>query len=72
MSNIKPKLYWEDVESSPALSSYIRRAKVPNGWLVMVTEDVIQDQSAYGRGLVTGWDWRTSICFVPDSIGEWI
>jgi hypothetical protein len=72
MSDTKPKLYWEEVESSPYLSAYIRRAKVPGEWLVMVTENVIHDQFQYGRGMVGCWDWSTSICFVPDQIGEWI
>ena len=72
MNDTKPKLYWEEVESSPSISAYIFRAKVPGGWLIRVVEDVVHDQSAYGHGLVPGWDWRTSICFVPDQVGEWI
>lgn len=62
---------WEDISNTPT-STYLRRAKVPGGWLVTATEDVIHDQGEYGRGMVGGWDWRTSICFVPDPNHEWV
>ena len=62
-------MIWEDIESN--LSGYYRRTKVFGGWLVQVTEEVIHDQRECGRGMVGGWDWRTSLCFVPDLNHEW-
>ena len=60
---------WEEISQN--LSFFLRRAKVPGGWLVVATEDVIHDQSAYGRGMVGGWDWRVALTFVPDPNHEW-
>jgi hypothetical protein len=58
---------WEEIPQD--LSCYLRRAKVPGGWLVIATEDVVHNTEYLG--MIGGWDWRTSICFVPDSGHEW-
>ena len=58
-------LIWEDIDN------YTRRLPIFGGWLVKTFEDVIHDQSQYGRGMVGGWDWRVSMCFVPDPTHEW-
>ena len=63
-------LTWEDIPNDNT-STYLRRTRIPGGWLVQATEDVIHDHSAYGRGMVGGWDWRVSLCFVPDPNHEW-
>lgn len=61
-------MVWEDIPSNR--SGYYSRSKILGGWLVQVTEDVSHDRQV-GRGMESGYDWRTSICFVPDPDHEW-
>ena len=63
-------LKWEKVESHH--SNYINRAAVFGGWLVMSTDDVreYQGPDSYMSGK-EGYQWRTSICFIPDPNHEW-
>jgi hypothetical protein len=69
------KIEWEPIDSNH--SNYITRAKVFGGWLVMSTDEVqTQIPEQWGQGLVSfrneeGYQWRTSICFVPDPKHEW-
>ena len=58
-------LNWENIDD------YHKRAKVTGGWLVKAFEDVYEDRSDYGQGMVAGWQWRIAICFVPDPNYEW-
>ena len=58
------KLEWEDVEQEPALSGFMRRAKVPGGWIYHCVDDVPMERP--DSGLQYGLAWRTSMCFVPD------
>jgi len=57
------KLEWEQIDN------YHQRAPIFGGWLVKTYEDV----SHLGLGYATtiGWDWRISMCFVPDPNHEW-
>ena len=59
-----PSLDWQ------ALDAYTARAKVHGGWLVKSTIDVMTkmhpDSSA-----TNGYEWRESICFVPDPNNLW-
>ena len=64
------KMEWEDIPQDRSFD--LCRAKVPGGWLVAATEDVIHNQYEYGRGMVGGWDWRVSLTFVPDPNHEWV
>ncbi len=59
------ELVWEIIDS------FHQRAKVPGGWLVKAYEDVVQDRSESGQGLIPGWDFRISMCFVPDPYHDW-
>ena len=47
------------------------RLRVPGGWIVRYSDDVTHDQSDLGRGMQSGWDWRSSITFVRDWNWEW-
>ncbi len=58
-------LKWEMIDS------YHKRAPIPGGWLVKAFEDVFEDRSNYGQGIVSGWQWRVTMCFVPDPNHEW-
>ncbi len=46
------------------------RAKVPGGWIIKSYTDVLvrlhSDQTP-----VAGYEWRTSICFMPDADHVW-
>jgi hypothetical protein len=66
------KLTWEPIESNHG--SYINRAKVFGGWLVMTTDDVqTPTEQGYDRPVLEqGFEWRTSLCFVPDPKHEWV
>ncbi len=58
------KFEFEDIDN------YHRRAKVPGGWLVKVSEPVVHDSRQ--QGMVSGWDWRVAMTFIPDPKHEWI
>jgi hypothetical protein len=61
-------LQFEELKSN--LAGTMWRAKVPGGWLVKDVQDVISDsdsQHLYGNG----YEWRSSICFVPDENHNW-
>ena len=63
------KLEFESIET-PRFGMYIARAKVPGGWLVTCTQDV--NTQLPERGITgQGYEWRTSITFVPDPNHEW-
>jgi len=47
------------------------RLRVPGGWIVRYSDDIIHDQSDLGRGFQSGWDWRSSLVFVSDWNWEW-
>lgn len=51
------------------IDPYHFRLMVPGGWVFKVIEDVIHERP---NGFVPGWDWRVSICFIPDPDHEWI
>ena len=57
------KLEWEQ------LDEYHQRAKVFGGWLVKAYEDVIHNHEF--NGMVSGWDFRATMAFVPDPKHEW-
>ena len=59
-------LNWEKIDD------HHKRVRVHGGWLVKAFEDVCHDKSAYGKGMMPGWDFRIAICFVPDPNHEWI
>jgi len=59
------ELQWEDI--SQDRSFYLYKAKVPGGWLVACSDDVIEPE----RNFESGWQWRTSITYVPDPLGAW-
>ena len=57
---------WEWIEEG-----FLRRGRVPWGWLVYACEDVIHDRSEYGQGMVGGWDFRPAMTFVFDPFHNW-
>lgn len=52
---------WEDIDN------YHKRCSIPGGWLVKAYEDVFQKDTDD----TVGYDWRMSMCFVPDPLHEW-
>lgn len=56
---------WEQIDDSH------ERAKVVGGWLVKTYTNVFHDLGAYDRGMVSGWDWRVAMTFVPDLDYSW-
>lgn len=58
-------LVWEEIDP------WHKRLSVPGGWVLKTFEDVIHDKSDGGRGMVSGWDWRVAMCFIPDPEHEW-
>lgn len=59
-------LKWENIDD------WTQRAKVFGGWLVRTNEPVVHNLMNEGRGMEDGWDYRISMCFVPDPNYEWI
>jgi hypothetical protein len=51
------RLEWETIDDN------LQRAKVYGGWLVKTHEPVYHIN---GEISGDGWDWRVSMCFVPD------
>ena len=64
MSNIQIK--WETLTTDIAVT--IQRAQVPGGWLVISVDEVITPNTLND----TGYEWRSSICFMPDPNHEWL
>lgn len=58
-------MIWEDIDS------YHRRTKVFGGWLVKAYEDVCTVGTGYTALGQTGYEWRVTMCFVPDFNHEW-
>jgi len=64
------KLEWEQIEHNHG--NQITRAKVFGGWLVMLTDEVqTLTNDGYGFSHSEGYEWRTSITFIPDINHEW-
>jgi len=64
----KPK--WEYIETEDG--SGLNRMRVPGGWLVKVCEYVYQASLVMaGQGEPFGYDWRTSMTFLPDPEHSW-
>ena len=58
---------WEEVKTNHG--SMLYRAKVVGGWLVK-EEQEIAHYTEY-TGFVSGYDWTSSITFVPDINHQW-
>jgi len=68
-------LNWEKIENDN--NEHLYRAKVFGGWLVMATSEVMtQVPDIYGQIASwrneQGYQWRSSICFIPDVKHEWL
>lgn len=61
MSNII--LEWEQIDD------HHQRAKIYGGWLVKTFENVSHITDVNGH--MDGYDWRVSMCFVPDQDHKW-
>lgn len=57
------KMEWEELDNG-GHSGSIFRAKVPGGWLYKNVDPVM---TVMPSGLLdSGYEWRTTICFVPN------
>lgn len=65
-------LKWEQIPQSDQLL-YMHRAKIFGGWLVQCTVDALTPQyQGYDiPNNEAGYQWRTSLAFVPDPNHEW-
>ena len=61
---------WEKVEQEQ--SGYLYRAKVPGDWLVKEVQDVLTSNEDAGLKMHDGYEWRSSLCFVPDVDHAWV
>lgn len=52
------------------VDSFTQRAKVFGGWIVKNTCDVFSSLLTH-QSNSNGYEWRESICFVPDPKHEW-
>lgn len=62
----KAALNFEDVPTN--LGSYLRRARVPGGWLVVLIDNV---RTLYDGRFSYGEEYRSSIAFVQDPEWTW-
>ena len=58
------KSLWENIDSDTA------RLKVPGGWLVRYDNEVVE--IVHGEELQSGYQWRSSMNFVPDPNHDWV
>ncbi len=68
-NNMKTQL-WEDVPQDHA--GTMSRMRVPGGWLVKIVDDVniyMGRDQAHPQG---GYEWRTTMAFVPDPEYRWL
>ena len=61
------KMQWEPIPQD--IAGTLWRAKVPGGWLVNMVNDVTQILP--DQGLTQGYDWRSSLTFLPDPSHLW-
>lgn len=63
------KLVWEMIDENPT----VYRARIFNGWLVRLSLDVMTPiNTGYDKPeMLTGYEWRESLTFVPDPNYEW-
>lgn len=64
-------LNWEIIPQNTA--GTLQRVKVPNGWLVREVQDVHLDLGGHFKPILSnsGYEWTSSITFVPDPNWEW-
>jgi len=63
-------MIWEEMPNYHYATTY-RRTKIFGGWLVESCSDVYHvGDPNYGQ-TGSGYDWRTSVTFVPDPAHEW-
>lgn len=71
----KIKLEWEPIDQEHAGTMF--RARVPGGWLVKEVQDKALaypeefKENVNGWRYETGYEWRSSVTFVPDAEHEW-
>jgi len=65
------ELKWENIKHDHGFS--LRRAKIFGGWLVASIDEVRSPiNTGYNQPDYTeGYEWRTSLTFVPDPNHEW-
>lgn len=69
MNTTLPEQKWEDVPHNRG--TYLSRLKVPGGWLIREEQDV-QTYHPGPERFATGSEWRSSICFMPDPLYQWL
>lgn len=71
MSKEITPLAWEQVPQNHGDILY--RAWVPGGWLIKNTDEVLSpiDEGYDKPSYKTGYEWRTTICFMPDVNHMW-
>lgn len=62
-----PSLEFEPIKHN--MGVYLCRARVPGGWIVMASDDVITQSENHREQ--TGLGFRTSITFIPDINWSW-
>ena len=68
-------LNWEEISNSSCTDVF--RAPVFGGWLVMSVDNTqTQFPEQWGPSLVsfrndTGYEWKSSVTFIPDAKHEW-
>jgi len=66
-------LNWEEIKQNTAGS--LQRVKVPNGWLVREVHEVhieLGEEKGFPPILQNyGYEWTSSITFVPDAEHKW-
>ena len=65
-------LTWEEIKQDDQ-AIYMKRMKIVGGWIVQATMDALTPQY-HGYNIPvqeSGYQWRTSITFVPDPNHEW-
>jgi hypothetical protein len=65
-------LKWEEIQQDDQIIC-MKRIKVIGGWIVQATMDALTPQyQGYDTPVQEhGYQWRTSITFVPDPNHEW-
>ena len=58
---------WEIIDKDQNTS----RLRVFGGWLVRYDNPVVHNLINSGHGMAEGWDWRSTMVFVPDPKHLW-
>lgn len=70
MNTVTGAINWQTIPNKGEAGT-LERARTPGGWLVRETHNVLHNHPQ-GGPFTDGYEWRTSLVYVPDPEGSWL